>query len=669
MPVTIEANGETFEFEDGTTDEQIGAALDEYFSQSAQPQQGAIGLNEEPEKFGEQEGVFKSALIGLGDGFTRFGEGIQQIHNDLQGSLDRRRTSSRTDQETLNLGLEADAREQEFNQKVQARRDEFANTKVSDNISSKAGSFVGEVAPSLLIPGATGNSVRARLLSGVGLNAAASSTTFVEDGQSRLANAITGGAFGALPVGIEQAAPVVSNTIKSIIRGRNVSADDLANRLDDFQEIGDTPTLGTASQNNTVQGLETISARFFGGEPLRRSVQQTSERTQARLQEIANDLSTRDGADLAGNTIRQGITGQGGFIERFQARAGVLFDEVDQAVGADTVVNVASTRQALDEIVNDTEVGQLITSQRFRDFQQALDTPENVNYETLRALRTFVGEGLSTNELVSGATRGQLRRLYAGLSEDIQEAATNAGAQQAFARANRFYSAGNTRIDNFLEKLNKKVDPEDIFKMVSRGSDSAATINAVKRSLTREEWDVVSSNVIRRLGRSNSSQQDAIGESFSINKFLTDWDKLGNAKNALFSGSSQLNAYRANLDRIARVAEDMKSSSRALQNASGTGAFTANAGAVGGAVTATALGRPDAAFGLIALVGANRGAASLMSNQRFVRWLSQSSQVQQRNYPAYIARLAGVANASTAQDAVYINEFLQSITAEESRSQ
>lgn len=58
-----------------------------------------------------------------------------------------------------------------------------------------------------------------------------------------------------------------------------------------------------------------------------------------------------------------------------------------------------------------------------------------------------------------------------------------------------------------------------------------------------------------KVGKATPGQQTALGDGFSLNKFLTDWNKLGPVKRAMFSGSAKLNAYQKNLDRIANVSQ------------------------------------------------------------------------------------------------------------------
>ena len=461
----------------------------------------------------------------------------------------------------------------------------------------------------------------------------------------------------AAPAAVLAGPAAVSQVVKGIFRG-GASRQAVARVVDDFAEADATPTVGQATGNRFNQGLENLSSKLIGGSPFRKSVENTITKVQARLGTIADGVSPKTGSEIAGRTIRQGIVGDDGFISRFQAKSGELWGTLDDAIGANSIVATDNTKAALGDMVRSDAFEQILGSAKLRQLNEVLTSADQVDYETLKAVRSWVGEGLSSTDLISDASRSQLKRLYAGLSQDIEVAANNAGAASQFSRANNYTRSGHTRIDDFVERITKKVDPDDVFKMVTRGSDSAVMINAIKRSLTPKEWNVVSANVIRRLGRSEDGQQDNMGGLFSLAKFLTDWNKLGTAKNALFSGSDELQAYRRNLDQIARVANTVKFSAKEMANPSGSATAAANIGAAGGLGTAVVTNNMPAAATIFSAMALNSGYANLMSNPRFVQWLASASRANAEALPAHIARLAAVANISNDADAQAIESLL-----------
>lgn len=461
----------------------------------------------------------------------------------------------------------------------------------------------------------------------------------------------------------ESAKAVTQKTLQMGEKGRAA----IKGQLDDFAEIGDTPNLGQALKSDSIEGAQTISSKFLGGAPLRRKLDATREKIQRRLAKIADSISTVKGEEAAGRAIQQGIKGKGGFVDRFNNKSGVLWGRVDDAIGDDAEVALFNTRQTFDNLTNKGVFGEVLNNplvSRLSDI--AKGAGDKVAYSELKALRSQIGRKLSNNELVSDIPRAELKQLYGAITKDIKTIAAEKGALQQYTRANNFSRAGHKRIDDFVERIANKTDLEKIFNAVTKGGEGSQVVNSFKRSMKPEEWEVVVSNVIRKLGKPTAGNQQVSGDGFSVNSFVTQWNKLGKAKGALFSGSKQLNEYRTNLDRVARVAQSFKDDTVAQANPSGSGVFAANVGTAGGAAASLVAGEPVTAVSLISLVGLNNRAAALMANPRFVRWLAQSTKLSDTQIPAHIARLATVAEASDSTD---ILGFLDSIESSQEESQ
>jgi len=453
-----------------------------------------------------------------------------------------------------------------------------------------------------------------------------------------------------------RAGQAIKESVKGAFRGGEQGRVNLANAIADFAEIGVTPTVGQGTGSPLRQGLENMSSRVLGGGRIKEVVRRTAEQMRGRLQEVADRLSTTSGATDVGRVIRAGITGPGGFIERFNARQGLLWREVDDIVGDAASSDISNTSRVLGNLVRDDAfgaalnnpvlarvrdvIGRTIGQTRINNVTQMRETVSTIPYSDLRSLRSQIGEMLSSRDLVSDIPRAQLKRLYGALSEDVRQVARQAGAISQFNRANNFTRAGHNRIDDFLQPLVNKSDLSKITQAVARGGEGKQTLNAIKRSLTPEQWQEVSSHVIRNLGRASSGQQGAEGVNFSVAKFLTDWDKLGPSRKILFSGSRELNNYSNNLNRIARAAERFKEAAKEMANPSGTGQFTANVGAVSGGAASLATGNLPAFGVIMGLISANKGASTLMTNPRFVQWLASTTQ---SNLSTQIPKLTAIA--------------------------
>lgn len=472
------------------------------------------------------------------------------------------------------------------------------------------------------------------------------------------------GAMG-VPAGLSGARSLTSETVKSIVRGRS-SRQQIRSTIEDFGETGSMPTLSQATDSPTLQGAENMSSRYWGGGRIRRVHDEVSKNIQRRLGELADDVSIDAGVDRAGRTIQRGISGPGGFVDRFKARSGNLWSRVDDTIGPDAAVEINSTKGTLARLVRDDEFGEILNNPQLARIKQVLDDADIVDYQTLKELRSTIGRRISNNDLISDIPRAELKQIYGAITDDIRTAAELAGpeAAAAFTRANNFTRAGHRRLDDFVERVASKVDVDQVFAAVNRGSEGAQTINAIKRSLNKDEWNTVVSNIIRQMGRATPGQQGADGEVFSVNKFLTDWNRLGPAKRALFSGTKELNQHGKYLDRIARQAERMKFSAQEAANPSGTGQFSVKAGTAITGVGALATGNVPVMSSVLASIGANNLGARLMTSPRFVRWLADGMELPPAAQAEHMAKLVGITKGMSLDDAAAVNGLLEDLQAQ-----
>jgi hypothetical protein len=180
---------------------------------------------------------------------------------------------------------------------------------------------------------------------------------------------------------------------------------------------------------------------------------------------------------------------------------------------------------------------------------------------------------LTGSELVTDIPRAQVKRLYGGLTADMQGAAQEAGpdAVQAFNRASNYYQAGMKRMDVLSDVLDKNGGPEQVFNGAMAGTkDGATRLRAVMQSLQPEQQQVVASTVFKRMGQATAGNQNAAGDIFSPETFLTNYNRMSpEAKSALFDRFPDL---RDQADNMADVAQNLREGSRVFKNASGTAA-------------------------------------------------------------------------------------------------
>lgn len=452
----------------------------------------------------------------------------------------------------------------------------------------------------------------------------------------------------------------VRGTVRGGVRGRELAQAAVRK----FGRFGETPTVGQATQGRIFDVMEGVLARFPGSAgKFANKVQATVDASREFINNRASQLAggRRLEPVVAGREVKKGITN---FATRFNDTASGLFGKIDEFIPSKNVVSVNNTIDALTELTAPIEgapsLSGILANPKVAAIADAFvgdaTAASGLPYGVLKQFRSLIGRRLAAPSLVSDIPTSELKRVYSALTADMKAAAEAAGpeASRAFERANKFYNAGLGRIENTLQTLSKKL-PEDIFVALERsGKEGATKLNAVKRSLTEDEWDIVSATVLKRMGRATPGLQDELGEAFSLTRFLTNWNRLsGDARDSFFRGS-----IRKELDDVAGAAAIFRENTRAFADPSGTAGATTGLGlALGGGATAIT-GNPAFILGFAGMAGlANRGAA-LMTSPRFVKWLARSTEVAPGDVATHFSRLAAIAAVETPEVREDIFELL-----------
>lgn len=450
-----------------------------------------------------------------------------------------------------------------------------------------------------------------------------------------------------------------------------------------FKTAGTTPDVAQATDSNFFRGLTNVVGRVPGGQGV---IAKFREQEQEALGKSAK---TGVSAESAGRAIKEGITGDGGFLDRTKQTWVKLDNEVAAKVPGNVGIAPTNTMAALDDLTKTTkgaeQLSKVFQNGKVLDIKRAavsdlggkpgtqisilgedgkpLSTFEvggvapsgQLPYQAIRELRSRVGSMLD-DSLVSGIPNGELKKLYGGLSKDLEAAANGAGAGKEFARQSNYYKARMERIENTLDKvLGQGKAPEDIFKSISPTDvESVNKVRRVMRSLEPEERQVLSDAVVNRLGRASPGKQDATGEKFSSETFLTNWSRINDsAKAQLFPDT------RTKLDAIAKVSEDIRAGKTPFGNPSGTGQAATAAGVYGSVPIAAGMATTGIATGNTALVGAagatlaisgsliagaNIG-SKMLTSPKVVDWLAKSGKITtDEQKVAQLGRLAVIYN-------------------------
>lgn len=277
-----------------------------------------------------------------------------------------------------------------------------------------------------------------------------------------------------------------------------------------------------------------------------------------------------------------------------------------------------------DSAFNDPSFGQDYIENQVQAFLKT-QVDGKLPYEAVSKLRTLVGKELENTSLMSDVPRSKWKAVYGALSKDMEAAATTPQAKQALSRANAYYKARIDRIESIESVIDKNGGPEKVFQAAMSGTrDGATTLRAVMQSLPKEGQQAVTAAFVRRLGLANPGAQNAAGDTFNAATFLTNWNKVSpEARKALFNRHGP--SFVKDMDRIARVADNIKSGAEVYRNPAGTANKLGAYAYWIGLITALGAGQKTTATSLAAAGAGGFGVAQAMTNPNVVRWLAQTT--------------------------------------------
>lgn len=541
-----------------------------------------------------------------------------------------------------------------------------ATERVTNSVVGSLGGAAGGIGLGRALAGATG----AALAANPGAQAAgavtggASSQLAAEAGAGpgvQLAAGLAGGMAGA---GAQVGA---AGATRRAFRGGEAGRQTVEGNVKAFEDAGTSPTVGQATERRSMQAAESLLSKTPGSAGrMAQKAEEEAAQLGAGVERQAGKLSPKASAEQAGRAIERGVRGEGGFVEQFKAKQSELYNELDRYVQPQTGVELSNTTRSLAalnapikgaentskffqnakmrsiEEALKKDLGESGTTPPIEDLESVLATGGALPYEAVKKLRTLVGNEMADSTILSDVPRSKWKALYGALSADLEGAAKNAGtgATAAWSRANTYTRAGMRRLEQIDHVVEKNGGPEAVFAAATSGTkEGATTLRAVMQSLPKEGQRTVSATVLRRLGRATSGKQDDLGEKFSTETFLTNWNGMSPAAKAvLFDRYGP--EFRQSMDQIAKVTSNLRAGSKVFQNPSGTGQALAQTTTAATFALSVITGNLPAAGGIAAGVTLSNLSARLMTNPRFVRWLAQSTKAPAAAAPALLNQLA-----------------------------
>lgn len=418
---------------------------------------------------------------------------------------------------------------------------------------------------------------------------------------------------------------------RGALRGGEAGRQAVADRVAAFEAAGVQPTVGQATGGRVARATESMLGKVPGGAGrMSAFAQKQADDLAASVQSLSDELAPNASAVNAGEAIRRGVNAFRDGVQTVQQK---LYAQLDQHIKPNTPVSVDSTRAALGELVADVPgapgLSSMFKNAKIEGIHKAMiaDLDEvaktggaaTLPYESLKRLRSLVGKELSDNRLVNDVPRAAWARLYGALSDDLGVAATNAGpeAQQAWGWANTFTRTQMQRLDE-LQTIVSRDTPERVFQAVLSGTAEGDTVaQRVISALPMRERREVAGAVLQRLGRATPGQQNAAGDAFSSETFLTNLARMSEPARKTLLGRTDLNGLLDKIGQLASVADVRREGGRIFANPSGTAPAAAQIGvgsAIAGGAAAAVAGNPLPLAGALAIpAAANLGARAATS--------------------------------------------------------
>ncbi|POO56245.1 hypothetical protein [Agrobacterium rosae] len=502
------------------------------------------------------------------------------------------------------------------------------------------------------------------------------------------------------PAGARFASPKVAdavvprsgfNPVKNRIIGGADEGAVIAQRVKDFTDIGVQPTTGMVSGSTRAAAKEQALASTGVGTNLQARMADAFTKQGDEFTRVVDGITTRNNPAAKTNT-RQEL----GDMLREQAQAAKdaafarsegLYDDVGRLTGERAVSGDAT--KAFSKTLAETKkgLGKSETINRGPQLDQAIqqtkaiveDMGKGMTFTKLKEARTAISQ-IANKPDADPALKAHLQGLRNAITADMEATARGAGenALQAFRKANNYYrrtvdtDTGFGKGSAVSTVLNKNT-PEEIYGYVmGKSKEGGSRLNAVRRQIEKSDdgkaaWDNLTGSVVERMGLKTADDVS----SYDPGTFLRNWKTMApEAKDVLFKGTGR-SQYRADLDRLARIADDMGRYNK-QKNHSNTQTHKTMLEEANPfdktSLLAAALGGPKA---FVLAAGAKAGnfatkryQAKMLADPETVRWLAgiPKAQVEKGGLRTHVGNLVDIARKTPdAATRTAVHEYLRSV--------
>jgi hypothetical protein len=485
-----------------------------------------------------------------------------------------------------------------------------------------------------------------------------------KEGGAGTAGQIAAGAAGAIAPSL----PGIARAGVTAVGRGFTKPETVMENIRTMQAAGTEATLGQATGARPIQFAESTLGVLPGGAGfMAKKGQEQQAQIGSKIEQITQELAPGATELSAGSKMRRGLKDV--FLPEARKVQNELYADVDKYIPKNSAVDLSDTKNLINQLtaplqgLEATSKSNLVTNNTIKELMSGLNidlaSGNKIPIESVRILRSRIGDQLGKFQMDSDFPRIELLRIYGTLSDDIGKVVETAGPAAKIAKqtADEYTKKLHDKMD-LLQPIIDKATPERIFNAAMGGQKADTTIlGTVMGALPQEAKREFVSAFLNKMGRAVSSGQNLEGNVFSTETFLTNWDKLGKApKELLFGNFGQ--SFKNDMDKIAKATDIMRRGSQQYRNPSGTTQKYVAAGTVGSVVT-LALSAPMALIPIAkTAIGLNL-AARAMTNPKFVRALAKRYDAPTSALPAFISTLATQADKEDDQDLREISDALR----------
>lgn len=372
------------------------------------------------------------------------------------------------------------------------------------------------------------------------------------------------------------------------------------------------------------------------------------------------------GLEAAGETA---VAGADKYIKGSSRQAGKLYDEAEKLAGDARV----SPKKALDEL--DRNISELAETPGGADGIAELTklrdslAKGDFTISGIRRMRSILGQKYLDDGLRMGDLQRRVNRVIDAAGDDVTDSLVGSGksdAASAYKAADAAWKARVETIDRYISPIIGKdgfKSGEDVIKALEKAADgNGRRFQKFIEALPPEEAGAVRASIIKRIGQTKPSGQDAAGDVFSFETFLTRWNTMTpRAKVVLFDKPT-----REAMGNLAKIASGARMT-RQFANSSNSGTNIQAGlaiGSVGSAAASAATGNLAPAFILAAPAAAQAITARMVTSPRFLNWLGRFSKIPANAKPgvikSHLAQLTAIATRDpAAADITAFQKMLQ----------